>query len=93
MNYLMPSADTKENLPKTNDTSVQAKNTSAEYTPLIGSGRYVIDEDMKFYPEYFKTFLKKILSSLSGIPGFLRIHLSSILKKEIIEQLTGRKNK
>jgi len=43
MSFVMPSAYTKENLPKPNDPNVHIKNTVAEYVTVIINGVYYSD--------------------------------------------------
>jgi hypothetical protein len=65
MSFVMPSAYTKENLPKPNDPNVQIKNTTDEYVAVIRFGGYASDEDLKFYSEKLKKLLKE-----NGITSF-----------------------
>ena len=65
MSFVMPSAYTKENLPKPNDPGVQIKNTSDEYVAVIRFGGYASDEDLKFYSEKLQNLLKE-----NGITSF-----------------------
>jgi hypothetical protein len=65
MSFVMPSAYTKENLPKPNDPGVQIKNTSDEYVAVIRFGGYASDNDLKFYSEKLKNLLKE-----NGITSF-----------------------
>ena len=51
MNFVMPSAYTKENLPISNDPNVRIKNTADEYAAVIRFGGYASDKDLKFYLE------------------------------------------
>jgi hypothetical protein len=57
MSFVMPSAYTKENLPKPNDPNVQIKNTSEEYLAVIRFGGYASDKDLKFYSEKLQNLL------------------------------------
>jgi hypothetical protein len=59
MSFVMPSAFTKENLPKPNDPNVQIKSTSDEYVAVIRFGGYASDKDLKFYSEKLQTLLKE----------------------------------
>ena len=59
MSFVMPSAYTKENLPKPNDPDVQIKNTVDEYVAVIRFGGYASDEDLKFYSEKLEKLLKE----------------------------------
>lgn len=65
MSFVMPSAYTKENLPKPNDPNVQIKNTQDEYVAVIRFGGYASDKDLKFYSEKLQNLLKK-----NGITSF-----------------------
>ena len=65
MSFVMPSAYTKENLPKPNDPNVQIKNTADEYVAVIRFGGYASDEDLKFYSEKLQNLLKE-----NGITSF-----------------------
>lgn len=59
MSFIMPSAYTKENLPKPNDPNVQIKNTADEYVAAIKFGGYASDKDLKFYSEKLQNLLKE----------------------------------
>jgi hypothetical protein len=65
MSFVMPSAYTKENLPKPNDPNVQIKNTADEYVAVIRFGGYASDTDLKFYSEKLQNLLKE-----NGITSF-----------------------
>ena len=65
MSFVMPSAYTKENLPKPNDPNVQIKNTSDEYVAVIRFGGYASDEDLKLYSERLQNLLTE-----NGITSF-----------------------
>jgi hypothetical protein len=65
MSFVMPSAYTKENLPKPNDPNVQIKNTPDEYVAVIRFGGYASDKDLKFYSEKLQNLLKE-----NGITSF-----------------------
>jgi hypothetical protein len=65
MSFVMPSAYTKENLPKPNDPNVNIKNTADEYVAVIRFGGYASDEDLKFYSEKLQNLLKE-----NGITSF-----------------------
>ena len=59
MSFVMPSAYTKENLPKPNDPNVRIINTADEYVAVIRFGGYASDEDLKFYSEKLQSLLKE----------------------------------
>lgn len=59
MSFVMPSAYTKDNLPKPNDPGVHIENTADEYVAVIGFGGYASDEDLKFYSEKLQNLLKE----------------------------------
>jgi len=59
MSFVMPSAYTKENLPKPNDPNVQIKNTADEYVAVIRFGGYASDKDLKFYSEKLQNLMKE----------------------------------
>jgi hypothetical protein len=65
MSFVMPSAYTKENLPKPNDPNIKIKNTADEYVAAIRFGGYASDEDLKFYSEKLQNLLKD-----NGITSF-----------------------
>ena len=65
MSFVMPSAYTKEKLPKPNDANVQIKNTADEYVAVIRFGGYASDKDLKFYSEKLQNLLKE-----NGITSF-----------------------
>jgi hypothetical protein len=65
MSFVMPSAYTKENLPKPNDPGVRIKNTEDEYVAVIRFGGYASDEDLKIYSEKLQNLLKE-----NGITSF-----------------------
>ena len=65
MSFVMPSAYTKDNLPKPNDPNVRIKNTEDEYVAAIRFGGYASDEDLKFYSEKLQNLLKE-----NGITSF-----------------------
>jgi SOUL heme-binding protein. len=65
MSFVMPSAYTKENMPKPNDPNVQIKNTSDEYVAVIRFGGYASDKNLKFYSEKLQNLLKE-----NGITSF-----------------------
>jgi hypothetical protein len=65
MSFVMPSAYTKENLPKPNDPGISIKNTAAEYVAVIRFGGYASDKDLKFYSEKLQNLLKE-----NGINSF-----------------------
>jgi hypothetical protein len=59
MSFVMPSAYTKETLPKPNDPNVQIKNTADEYVAVIRFGGYASDKDLRFYSEKLQNLLKE----------------------------------
>ena len=59
MSFVMPSAYTKENLPKPNDPGVRIINTSDEYVAVIRFGGYASDKDLKLYTEKLQNLLKE----------------------------------
>ena len=59
MSFVMPSAYTKENLPKPDDPDVQIKNTADEYVAVIRFGGYASDKDLKFYSVKLQNLLKE----------------------------------
>lgn len=59
MSFVMPSAYTKENLPKPNDPGVRIMNTADEYVAVIRFGGYASDKDLKFYSEKLQSLLKE----------------------------------
>ena len=59
MSFVMPSAYTKEKLPKPKDPTVQIKNTADEYVAVIRFGGYASDKDLKFYSERLQNLLKE----------------------------------
>jgi hypothetical protein len=59
MSFVMPSAYTKETLPKPNDPNVNIKKTADEYVAVIRFGGYASDEDLKFYSEKLQKLLKE----------------------------------
>ena len=65
MSFVMPSAYTKESLPKPNDRNVHIINTADEYVAVIRFGGYASDEDLKFYSEKLQNLLKE-----NGITSF-----------------------
>lgn len=65
MSFVMPSAYTKENLPKPSDPNVHLKNTAEEYVAVIRFGGYASDKDLKFYSEKLQNLLKE-----NGITSF-----------------------
>jgi hypothetical protein len=65
MSFVMPSAYTKESLPKPNDSNVHIKNTEDEYVAVIRFGGYASDKDLKFYSEKLQNLLKE-----NGIASF-----------------------
>jgi len=71
MSFVMPSAYTKENLPKPDDPNVQIKTTADEYVAVIRFGGYASDEDLKFYSEKLQNLLKENGITSSGNYRFL----------------------
>lgn len=65
MSFVMPSAYSKENLPKPNDPNVQIKTSADEYVAVIRFGGYASDKDLKFYSEKLQSLLKE-----NGITSF-----------------------
>jgi hypothetical protein len=59
MSFVMPSAYSKENLPKPNDPDVHIINTADEYVAVIKFGGYASDKDLKFYSEKLQNFLNE----------------------------------
>ena len=59
MSFVMPSAFTKDVLPKPDDPGVQIKTTSEEYVASIRFGGYASDEDLKYYSEKLQKLLKE----------------------------------
>jgi len=59
MSFVMPSAYSKENLPKPNDPNVQIKTSADEYLAVIRFGGYASDKDLKFYSEKLQNLLKE----------------------------------
>jgi hypothetical protein len=62
---VMPSAYSKENLPKPNDPNVQIKSSEEEYVAVIRFGGFASDKDLKFYSEKLQNLLKE-----NGITSF-----------------------
>ena len=71
MSFVMPSAYTKEKLPKPKDPTVQIKNTADEYVAVIRFGGYASDKDLKFYSEKLLNLLKENGIATSGKYRFL----------------------
>ena len=71
MSFVMPSAYTKETLPKPNDPDVQIHNTDNEYVAVIRFGGYASDNDLKFYSEKLQNLLKENGITNSGNYRFL----------------------
>jgi hypothetical protein len=65
MSFVMPSAYTKESLPKPNDPNVHIINTADEYVAVIRFGGYATDEALKFNSEKLQNLLKE-----NGITSF-----------------------
>ena len=59
MSFVMPSAYTKESLPKPNDPNVHIKNTADEYVAVVRFGGYATDEALKFYSEKLQSLLEE----------------------------------
>jgi hypothetical protein len=71
MSFVMPSAYTKENLPKPNDPNVQIKSTENEYVAVIRFGGYASDKDLKYYSEKLQNLLKEKGITTTGNYRFL----------------------
>jgi len=71
MSFVMPSAYTKDNLPKPNDPIVRIKNTADEYVAVIKFGGYASDEDLKIYSEKLQSLLKENRITAFGNYRFL----------------------
>lgn len=65
MSFVMPSAYSKENLPKPNDPDIKIKSSQDEYVAVIGFGGYASDKDLKLYSEKLQILLKD-----NGITSF-----------------------
>ena len=59
MSFVMPSAYTKETLPKPNDPNVLIHNTEDEFVAVIRFGGYASDKDLKLYSEKLQNLLKE----------------------------------
>jgi hypothetical protein len=59
MSFVMPSAYSKETLPKPNDPNVHIHNTDNEYVAALRFGGYASDKDLKFYSEKLQDLLKE----------------------------------
>ena len=59
MSFVMPSAYTKETLPKPSDPNVLIHNTEDEFVAVIRFGGYASDKDLKFYSEKLQNLLKE----------------------------------
>ncbi|MCE5346149.1 MAG: heme-binding protein [Bacteroidales bacterium] len=59
MSFVMPSAYTKDNLPKPNDPNILIKSTADEYVAAIRFGGYASDKDLKFYSGKLQNLLKE----------------------------------
>ena len=59
MSFVMPSAYSKENLPKPNDSDVHIINTADEYVAVIRFSGYASDKDLKFYSEKLQNLLNE----------------------------------
>lgn len=57
MSFVMPSAYSKENLPKPNDPTIQITSTRPEYVAAIRFGGYASDKDLKLYSEKLQKLL------------------------------------
>jgi len=71
MSFVMPSAYSKENLPKPDDPDVFIQNTADEYVAVIRFGGYASDKDLKFYSEKLQNLLKENKISSFGNYRFL----------------------
>jgi hypothetical protein len=59
MSFVMPSAYTKDNLPKPDDPNVRIEDTEDEYVAALRFGGYASDKDLKFYSEKLNNLLKE----------------------------------
>jgi hypothetical protein len=59
MSFVMPSAYSKENLPKPNDPNVHIENTANEYVAVIKFGGFASDKELKFYSEKLQKLLNE----------------------------------
>jgi hypothetical protein len=59
MSFVMPSAYTKENLPKPNDPNIQLIITEDEYVAVIRFGGFASDKKLKFYSDKLQSLLKE----------------------------------
>jgi len=84
MSFVMPSAYSKENLPKPNNPNVQIKQTQDEYVAAIGFGGYASEKDIRFYSEKLDKLLKENGITTFGNYRFLGYNAPS--------QVTGRRN-
>jgi hypothetical protein len=71
MSFVMPSAFTKESLPKPNDPNILIKSTQDEYVAVIRFGGYASDKDLAFYSEKLQNLLKENGIVSSGNYRFL----------------------
>jgi hypothetical protein len=71
MSFVMPSAYTKESLPKPNDPNILIKRTQDEYVAVIRFGGYASDKDLEFYSEKLQNLLKENSIVSSGNYRFL----------------------
>jgi hypothetical protein len=58
MSFVMPSAYTKENLPKPNDSTITIKTNEEEYVAALHFGGYANDDEIKKYTLQLENLLK-----------------------------------
>jgi hypothetical protein len=58
MSFVMPSAYTKENLPKPNDSTITIKTNEEEYVAALQFGGYANDDEIKKYTLQLENLLK-----------------------------------
>lgn len=96
MSYIMPTADTKENLPKSKDSGTQTKNTSDEHVKVIRPCEYERGEDFPLYQEKNKNPLEEhIIFTLRnyGFPGHKRYSQISGRRNEINVAVDRKRNR
>jgi len=71
MSFVMPSAFSKDNLPKPNNPKVQIINTPEEYLAVIKFGGFASDKDLKNYSEKLQNLLIENKISSHGNYRFL----------------------
>jgi hypothetical protein len=59
MSFIMPSAYTRENLPKPNDPDVIIQKTPDEYVAVLQFGGFASDKDLLFYAEKLHNILEE----------------------------------